>query len=124
MAGCGHHQRDAPSLTQRQHVHCPFGRRKVEEHIENLAVGHVAAQSNTEATEAAYLADVAAQQRVARRFQCDAERQFLVLLAQVREALAHAAGRAVDADDDLHEYTSIARMISSRLFGTCTARLA
>src|SRR5436190_19420105 len=61
---------------------------------------------------------------MARHLQCGDQAQVLIIAGQLHEALTHAATGPIDADGDSHDHTSIARMISSRLLGTCTARFA
>src|SRR5215471_16667741 len=82
------------------------------------------ADRHADLSDARDLANVFSLIGVARKLQSRADGQLLVFVGQLHDPLAHAAAGTVHADDSFHEYNSIALMISSKSFGTCTARLA
>src|SRR5262249_47840925 len=124
VPGRGDHERDAPLHTHRQDGHRPLRLREVNDRVESLPDRQLGADRDADGADAGEVARVAAELRVAGRLQGGAEGQVLVLAGQSHQALPHPAGGAIDADRHLHEYTSIALMISSRSLGTWTGPFA
>src|SRR5262245_52957719 len=124
MAGRGHDNRNAPFQANRQDGHRSIGQGEIDQNIDLAAQGDRRSHGRADRAQARDVANILAQPWMIAAFERRADAQFFVFMSELDNAQTHPAAGAADGYVCLHEYTSIALMISSRSFGTCTARLA
>src|SRR5262249_13125876 len=123
--------RNLAALTSLDDRHRAFRRGEVDDDVRAARQGQLRRDRNAQRADAGQVAGVAALVRMSGGINGRDDGQLVVLVSQHDDPLAHPPARPVDRDVCLHGwsaagyvYTSIALMISSRSFDTCTARLA